>query len=124
MVPEFVVGWSKTLLLVLLLVDPPDLSSVLPLAPLNLIIFAGKYAEAVLLALAPVTIVPPAILPDEGSSAFTLIVQELTLVALAVPPDEKAVTMHFIFFPLPVIHFSIRPNIFPLPEDFIVLELS
>ena len=85
---------------VTLSIEPAHLAAILPLALLRNSILTDVSANTVLFACFPLANVLSSISPDEGTLAFSLIVDEVTLILLAIFPCQYTVAIHFVLAPI------------------------
>ena len=89
-----------------------------------LVLFVSVHADAVLLALVPVTIVLTAIRPVEHALALFHVLKVLAIVDAVIRQPELPFTVHFIVEPITFVYSAIRPDVLSIPLHLIILKMA
>ena len=91
-------------------IEPFDSLAVFPETELDLAVLGNKIgAQAVLLALVPVSLVAAPVRPSVNSKAMLLVVFVLALVHPTIVPDVNAHALHVVVEPLALVFTAVEP---------------
>ena len=107
-----------------LLIKPSNILTAIPLPSFPNSMNININAVSMLLAIAPLSLVLPAIAPNKFANPVLLIIEMLADVFLTIRPLHSSLPIHPIGFPVPLIDFPIPPPINPIPLDLVSLEIA